>query len=137
MRKLSGSAMFMAAAALLLATAVAQNLNYTPDPNWKAPAREAARPNPLAQSPQAAKGGAKLFARECASCHGEDGSGLLSTAADLQLPVVQKQSDGTLFWKITNGNARRGMPSFSRLPQMQRWQLVLHIRAIVKAASAR
>ena len=53
----------------------------------------------------------------------------------LQLPAVQQQSDGTLFWKITNGNPDRGMPSFSRLPELQRWQLVLYLRTL-KSASA-
>ncbi|HEV2728482.1 MAG TPA: hypothetical protein VGV15_00495 [Terriglobales bacterium] len=51
-------------------------------------------------------------------------------AADFQLPLVQNQSDGTLFWKITNGNPDRGMPSFSTLPEPQRWQLVLFIRTL-------
>ena len=51
-------------------------------------------------------------------------------SADLQLPVVQEQSDGVLFWKITNGNARKGMPSFSKLPELQRWQIVLYIRTL-------
>ncbi len=51
-------------------------------------------------------------------------------SADLQLPVVQEQSDGTLFWKITNGNTGRGMPSFSKLPELQRWQIVLYIRTL-------
>jgi len=54
-------------------------------------------------------------------------------AADLQLPVVQSQSDGALFWKITNGNPDRGMPSFSRLPELQRWQLVLYLRTLQSA----
>jgi hypothetical protein len=31
-----------------------------------------------------------------------------------------EQSDGALFWKITNGNPDRGMPSFSKLPELQR-----------------
>jgi len=51
-------------------------------------------------------------------------------AADLQLTKVQEQSDGALFWKITNGNPDRGMPSFSRLPELQRWQLVLYLRRL-------
>jgi hypothetical protein len=49
----------------------------------------------------------------------------------LQLPLVQQQSDGVLFWKITNGNTRRGMPSFSKLPELQRWQIVLYIRRLM------
>lgn len=110
---------------------LAQNLDYKQDPNWSAPAEAQTRKNPLAEKPQAAAGGKKLFARNCVECHGEDGSGTVKKhAADLQLPVVQKQSDGTLFWKIGNGNPDRGMPSFSNLPEMQRWQLVLFLRTV-------
>ncbi len=118
--------------AWLLVTApllLAQNATYQQDPNWRAPAEAAERQNLLAQKPQFAAGGRKLFARNCAECHGKTGEGL-KKAADLQLPVVQQQSDGTLFWKITNGNPDHGMPSFSRLPELQRWQLVLYLRTL-------
>lgn len=112
----------------------AQNPSYQPDSTWHAPAEASARANPLAQRPQAASGGKKLFLRNCVECHGEDGTGLARKhAADLQLAVVQAQSDGTLFWKITNGNADRGMPSFSQLPELQRWQLVLFLRSLKPA----
>jgi mono/diheme cytochrome c family protein len=111
-----------------------QNTNYEQDRGWQAPAEAAARTNPLARKPEAAAGGEKLFKRNCVECHGEDGSGLVKKhAADLQLPQVQQQSDGVLFWKITNGNTDRGMPSFSRLPELQRWQLVLHVRTLKPA----
>ncbi|HEX7895050.1 MAG TPA: cytochrome c, partial [Terriglobales bacterium] len=64
-------------------------------------------------------------------CHGADGTGMQTKrSADLQLTIVQQQTDGTLFWKITNGNARKGMPSFSKLPEQQRWQLVLFLRTL-------
>lgn len=56
-------------------------------------------------------------------------------SADFQLPVVQQQSDGTLFWKITNGNPSHGMPSFSKLPTLERWQLVLFIRTLKPISS--
>ena len=111
--------------------APAQNPDYQPDPNWRAPAEAAAKVNPLATKPEAAAGGRKLFLRNCVECHGPDGSGIAKKhAADLQLPMVQDQSDGALFWKITNGNPDKGMPSFSQLPDLQRWQLVLHIRTL-------
>jgi mono/diheme cytochrome c family protein len=119
--------------ALLAATylLLAQNPAYQQDPDWHAPADAAAHPNPLASKPQAAAGGRKLFIRNCVECHGSDGTGMEKKhSADLQLPVVQSQSDGVLFWKITNGNARRGMPSFSKLPELQRWQLVLYVRKL-------
>ena len=54
----------------------------------------------------------------------------MKKAADFHLSAVQQQTDGTLFWKITNGNPDRGMPSFSRLPELQRWQIVLHLRTL-------
>jgi mono/diheme cytochrome c family protein len=106
-----------------------QNTNYQPDANWRAPEDAAVRQNPLAEKPELAAGGRKLFKRNCVECHGDSGQGL-KKAADLQLPVVQDQSDGALFWKITNGNPDRGMPSFSGIPELQRWQLVLHLRTL-------
>jgi mono/diheme cytochrome c family protein len=116
---------------MALCPAFGQNTSYTPDPNWKAPASAAARVNPLAKKPEAAAGGKKIFLRECVECHGEQGWGLEKKhSADLQSPRVQSQSDGALFWKISNGNPDRGMPSFSRLPEMQRWQVVLFLRSL-------
>jgi len=109
----------------------AQNPTYQQDPTWHAPAEAASRTNPLASRPQTAAGGHKLFVRNCAECHGKDGTGIEKKhSADLQLPVVQMQSDGVFFWKITNGNTGRGMPSFSKMPELQRWQIVLYIRTL-------
>ena len=124
-----------AAVALLLAIvplfAVGQNPSYQQDPQWVAPATAVARANPLADRPETAAGGNKLFLRNCAECHGPNGAGMAPKhSADFQLAMVQQQTDGTLFWKITNGNAPKGMPSFSRLPELQRWQLVLFIRTL-------
>ena len=115
--------------AVATAAAVAQNLAYRQDPDWQAPPDAASKPNPLSGRPELAAGGRKLYKRHCATCHDEDGKGI-KNAADLQLDVVQQQSDGSLYWKITNGNSRRGMPSFSSIPEMQRWQIVLHLRAL-------
>lgn len=111
----------------------AQNTGYRPDERWEAPRESAVRANPLPAKPEIVAGGRKLFLRNCSECHGDDGQGR-KRAADLQLPVVQSQSDGTLFWKISNGNPRRGMPSWNRLPEPQRWQLVLYLRALPPAS---
>jgi mono/diheme cytochrome c family protein len=98
------------------------------DARWIAPPDEAAKSNPLVSRPDAAAGGRKLFQQRCSTCHGEDAGGT-ADAPDLTRSAVQRQSDGELFWKITSGNTRTGMPTFSFLPPGQRWQLVLHIRS--------
>lgn len=119
----------------LVIGALAQNPEYRQDPTWQAPADTASRQNPLANRPDTVAGGQKLFRRNCVECHGADGSGLAKKhAADLQLSSVQQQPDGVLFWKITNGNPDRGMPPFSKLPELQRWQLVLYLRTLKPAA---
>lgn len=122
----------LALAALCAASLGAQNPAYQPDPRWQVPAEAAAKANPLAGKAQLAAGGKKIFLRECAQCHRNDGTGL-PPAANLQLQVVQQQSDGALFWKITQGNPGRKMPSFSGLPESQRWQLVLFLRTLLNA----
>jgi len=122
---------------LLIAPVVlAQNLHYQQDPSWRVPMEAVEKKNPLAERLELAAGGRKLFTRNCVECHGKSGEGL-KKAADLQLPTVQGQSDGALFWKITNGNPDRGMPSFSRLPELQRWQIVLHLRTLKATVTGR
>jgi len=114
---------------LSVAQLVAQNVNYQQDAQWRAPQEAVDKKNPLAEKPSLAAGGKKLFKRHCVECHGTTGEGL-KKAADLQLPAVQAQTDGTLYWKITNGNPDRGMPSFSGIPELQRWQIVLYLRRL-------
>jgi mono/diheme cytochrome c family protein len=102
------------------------------DPDWTAPPKDAGESNPLShQATVVAGGGRKLFGQRCNTCHGDDGRGT-SRAPNLLAADVQAQSDGTLFWKITSGNTHGGMPSFSFLPQAQRWQLVLHLRTLAR-----
>jgi mono/diheme cytochrome c family protein len=95
---------------------------------WKAPADAAAKKNPLKDKPELTAGGKKVFVKTCAICH-ESGS-KAQKGPELSSPAVQKETDGALFWKISNGNSRTGMPSFSSLPDAQRWQLVLYIRSL-------
>jgi mono/diheme cytochrome c family protein len=108
---------------------LAQNAQYKPDPKWVAPPDAAAKKNPVAGNADALAGGKKLFMRHCAECHNEDGTGL-QDAANLTLPEVQKQSDGSIFWKITNGNVKAGMPPFARLTDTERWQIVSYLRTL-------
>jgi mono/diheme cytochrome c family protein len=99
------------------------------DTSWVAPAADTERSNPLAQRRDAIAGGAKVYRQRCSTCHGDDGHGT-PKAPDLSAADVQAQSDGAMFWKITSGNTHAGMPTFSFLPELQRWQLVLQLRAL-------
>lgn len=95
----------------------------------KAPPKAAARRNPLENDPDAVAGGRKLFGLHCAECHGETGEGGKKGPSLIADPV-QQATPGALFWILTNGVVRRGMPVWSRLPEPQRWQLVSYIRSL-------
>ena len=114
----------------------AQNTEYKPDAKWVAPPDAASKKNPTAGNADAVAAGKKLFMRPCAECHNEDGTGL-QDAANLTLPSVQKQSDGSIFWKITNGNPKAGMLPFARLSETERWQIVSFVRTLKADSSDR
>jgi mono/diheme cytochrome c family protein len=103
------------------------------DRPWVAPVRAAAAMNPLTGRPELAAGGHKVFEQRCTPCHGNDAQGS-SRAPNLLSRRVQAESDGALFWKISSGDTRAGMPSFSFLPATQRWQLVLYLRGLGRTA---
>ena len=95
----------------------------------EAPPKVATRTNPYAGQSQAVQAGRKLFERHCASCHGDDGRGI-EKAPDLHAEPVHKAPPGVLFWFLRNGNIREGMPSWSRLPDQQLWQLVTYLQSL-------
>jgi mono/diheme cytochrome c family protein len=122
-------------AAALIGQAIAQAPAPTLDPSWSVPSRAAERENPMRDKPEAAAGGRKLYQRSCLMCHGDATHARTNHAPDLAAPAAQAESDGALFWRISNGNPRRAMPSFSGMPEAQRWQLVLYIRSLAAAGN--
>jgi mono/diheme cytochrome c family protein len=98
----------------------------------KAPKRAAARGNPMQNDPDAVPAGAKLFAQHCAECHGQTAEGGKGSkkGPSLRADEVQQATAGTLFWLLSNGVVRRGMPVWSKLPEPQRWQLVRFIKSL-------
>jgi mono/diheme cytochrome c family protein len=98
----------------------------------KAPAKATARPNPMEHDRDALLAGQKLYERHCAECHGEGGEGGKGSkkGPSLRAPEVQQATAGTLFWVLTNGVVRRGMPVWSKLPEPQRWQLVTYVKSL-------
>jgi mono/diheme cytochrome c family protein len=98
----------------------------------KAQKKAVARRNPLESDPDAVLAGGKLFDQHCAECHGDlaDGS---KKGPSLRADQVQQATSGALFWLLTNGVVRRGMPVWSKLPEPQRWQLVSYIKSLTQA----
>jgi mono/diheme cytochrome c family protein len=100
----------------------------------KTPKKVVLRRNPLANDSEAIPAGGKLFALHCAECHGEMAEGG-KKAPSLLVDEVQRATPGTLFWVLTNGVVRKGMPVWSKLPDAQRWQLVTYIKSLGVAAN--
>jgi mono/diheme cytochrome c family protein len=95
----------------------------------KAPEKARAKVNPLERNPNSIAAGANLFDQHCAECHGEDGEGR-KKGPSLRVPQVQDAAPGALFWLLSNGVVRKGMPVWSKLPEPQRWQLVAFIKSL-------
>ena len=89
--------------------------------------------------------GADLYRRDCAACHGpagagdgRDARGLPRPPADLRSPHTGQHTAGDLYWWITTGIARAGMPAFGqRLGDEERWSLVNFVRALGSAEAAK
>ncbi|MEQ9289572.1 MAG: cytochrome c [Cyclobacteriaceae bacterium] len=114
---------------------VLMNLSVIQQP-WKAPPEADKLKNLLAGQEEAIKGGKKLFATMCAICHGDKGKGdgiagaaLNPKPTNMTTAAFHAQSDGAIFWKITEGRAP--MASYkATLSEEQRWQLVTYIRSM-------
>jgi mono/diheme cytochrome c family protein len=122
-RSLSVFALVTAFAATILAAAG--------DGKWRTKVPESARerPNPMAGDPNSVAAGAKLFQQNCASCHGNQAEGH-SKRPNLHSDRLKNSTPGELEWLLKNGSLRNGMPSWSRLPEPQRWQLVSFLKSL-------
>ena len=155
--KLAGLALFVliVAGGALLAYARATGLRAQPRPGdletrvarairgAAIPPADKSRGNPLANSRDASNEGLQHFARYCALCHGNDGSGqksplgngLFPKPPDLRTALTQELTDGELFYIIENGVRFTGMPAFgtgvrTEAGDRQTWQLVTFIRRL-------
>jgi len=107
------------------------------DGSWlrKVPAADRARVNPYAGQPEAIHAGAVLFADHCAECHGSDALGRHGRP-NLRSNEVRHATDGELGWVLRNGVLWKGMPSWSILPEPERWQIVAYLRSLPPADTA-
>jgi mono/diheme cytochrome c family protein len=100
---------------------------------WKAPAEAKATKNPV----KGVGNAKKTVETNCVPCHGASGKGdgpaaaaLPAKPADWTSAKVQKETDGEIFWKISNG--RGPMPPWKHLPEKDRWEVVNYIYSLKK-----
>jgi mono/diheme cytochrome c family protein len=122
-RRLLGFSCMLFSAAVLLCAAASSH--------WeRVPARDHARINPLASRPEAASAGALIYQTHCEQCHKSDAMGDGHKKPALRTDRIKSATDGDLEWFLRQGDLGHGMPSWSSLPEAQRWQLVAHLRSI-------
>lgn len=106
---------------------------------WPVPENYKTMKNPVAANAESIAEGKALWGTHCKSCHGTKGMGdgpkaaqLKTEAGDFTKPDVQGQSDGSLFYKTSEG--RDDMPSFKKkIPDAdERWSIVNYMRTFKK-----
>ena len=104
---------------------------------WAAPPEAKNVKNAVAKSDKVIADAKKIAEANCVACHGAKGAGDGPAAAALPVKpanwtsaAVQGESDGEIFWKISNG--RGPMPPWKHLSENDRWALVHYIRTLKK-----
>ena len=105
---------------------------------WVAPPSADNLKNPDEGKPSVLVEAKALYIANCGPCHGEKGKGdgpaaggLNPRPADHTSESVQKQTDGAIFWKLSEGRAP--MPAYKKVfTDVQRWGLVAYIRSLAK-----
>ena len=105
---------------------------------WDAPAAAASKANPQ-KGAESISNGKALFAKHCQSCHGKTGLGdgtkaseLKTEPGDFSKAAFQGQSDGAIFYKVSEG--RDDMPSFKKKMTEANdiWDVVNFVRTLKK-----
>lgn len=106
--------------------------------DWVAPPEADKLKNPYKSDINATKAGKNIYKTYCVVCHGDKGKGdgIAGAALDpkpgnFTSAKMQSQTDGAIFWKLTNG--RPPMAAYEDvLSEKERWQLVNYIRTFGK-----
>jgi len=123
---------------VLIASALVVQSEEPSKGKWSAPATEAQKKNPFAVTESSLAAGRKIYLKTCAMCHGKSGDAdgpavieLNIHPAKLSDPKLSTESDGSLFWKITNG--KKPMPGYGkRISETDRWNVVNYVRTLSK-----
>lgn len=94
--------------------------------------------DPLPPTTENLVAGIKLYAQDCAVCHGDASGkatnvarGLYQRPPQLANDGVEDDPDGVTLWKLTHGIRWTGMPAFGKhLSEKQLWQLTLFLKTM-------
>jgi mono/diheme cytochrome c family protein len=115
-------------------------LRHTTYMNYGVPTHYDGARSTLAPGPETTARGAKLYAAQCASCHGKDGLGdgdaenAVSPSPALLAFMIRRpiSIDEYLLWAISDGGAQfqSAMPAFSdKLSRDEIWAVIAYMRA--------
>ena len=115
-------------------------LRHTTYMNYGVPPAYDGAKSTMTPGPEVTAAGAKLYAANCASCHGKDGLGegdavnAISPSPALLAFMIRRpvSVDEYLLWAISDGGAQFGsaMPAFKdALKRDEIWQIVAYMRA--------
>jgi mono/diheme cytochrome c family protein len=124
---------------LLMVSSVLYSFTYYQAKPWAVPEKNAKMANPVKSDAESLKIGKEVWNKHCSVCHGKTGAGDGSKAAQLETAMedistaeVQGQSDGELYYKISEG--REEMPSFKKKisDTEELWSVVNFMRTLKK-----
>jgi mono/diheme cytochrome c family protein len=130
---------WVVAAAIAMVAPAVLTAEDAPGQEWKAPARAARRKNPIPADQKSIEAGKTVYTAQCVMCHGPKGLGdgpqakdLTPKPRNLSDPNIQSQTDGSIFWKLTEG--KKPMPSFEKLvSENDRWNVINYVRTFKRA----
>ena len=125
----------------LLAATGEQTPTQRQSSGWKLPPEAADTKNPLTVNDKVLAEGKKIFADKCRKCHGPQGLGdgpdadpEHSETMNLTNPArADRNSDGIVFFKVSNGRSKPKMPTFKdELTTEQIWAVVSYVQTLRK-----
>lgn len=103
---------------------------------WEAPAEFTAMASPLKVTSDVVKRGKALYQNSCEICHGAEGKGngaynspQWKQATNLTSKVVQANTDGELFYKVSNSRDRHPSKKVMYTDE-ERWTIVAFLRTL-------
>ena len=138
-KNLFTSVLLLAVSLFLIATLAAQQAG---GPYAAIPADAAKQGNPVKPSPESLERAKKWWKLDCAMCHGDNGDGKGSLAADMKLQIadftdpasLKDRTDGEIFYIIKTGHQDMP-PEGTRIKPEENWDLVNYVRSLAKKSA--